>query len=269
MFSKRIASSARFLKMPFSAQCLYFHLGLHADDDGVVEAYTVVNSIKASENDIRILVEKNFVCVLNDDLVSYIIDWNENNQIRADRKIDSIYKDLLLQILPDVSLKPKRERADVLKKNQRTTNGQPMDNQMTAEDSIGKDSIGKGSIGECVECSAPQNPKPTRHKYGEYKNVLLSDEELEKLKAEFPADWQSRIENLSEYIASSGKSYKNHLATIRKWAKTDAEKKSSEPTQGTKTPTKSKFNNYTDTNKTILTADQIIAEMLGESENKN
>ena len=65
--------------------------------------------------------------------------------------------------------------------------------------------------------------RPARHKYGEYKNVLLSDEELEKLKTEF-ADWQARIERLSSYIASTGKSYKNHLATIRNWARADAEK---------------------------------------------
>lgn len=64
---------------------------------------------------------------------------------------------------------------------------------------------------------------PTRHQYGEYSNVLLSDEELGKLKAEFPSDWQSRIERLSEYIASTGKKYKSHLATIRSWAKKDKE----------------------------------------------
>ena len=60
--------------------------------------------------------------------------------------------------------------------------------------------------------------KETRHKYGEYKNVLLSDDEMEKLKSEFP-DYQDRIERLSEYCASTGKSYKNYLATIRNWAK--------------------------------------------------
>lgn len=63
--------------------------------------------------------------------------------------------------------------------------------------------------------------KPARHKYGDYSNVLLSDDEMEKLKAEFPADWESRIQRLSEYMASSGKSYKNHLATIRNWARRD------------------------------------------------
>lgn len=63
---------------------------------------------------------------------------------------------------------------------------------------------------------------PARHKYGEYKNVLLTDEDLAKLKAEF-SDWEARIERLSSYIAQSGKSYKNHLATIRNWAKKDKE----------------------------------------------
>lgn len=62
--------------------------------------------------------------------------------------------------------------------------------------------------------------KSPRHKHGEYQNVLLSDD-LEKLKAEFPSDWDQRIQRLSEYMASSGKSYKNHLATIRNWARRD------------------------------------------------
>ena len=59
-----------------------------------------------------------------------------------------------------------------------------------------------------------------KHKHGEYNNVLLSDEDLEKLKAEF-TDWEERIERLSAYMASTGKAYKNHLATIRNWAKRD------------------------------------------------
>lgn len=63
--------------------------------------------------------------------------------------------------------------------------------------------------------------KPQKHKYGNYKNVLLSDEELTKLQTEFPLDWQERIENVSEYCASHGKTYKDYLATIRNWARRD------------------------------------------------
>lgn len=61
--------------------------------------------------------------------------------------------------------------------------------------------------------------KEHRHRYGVYENVLLSDEDFEKLMTEFPGDYMQRIERLSEYMASSGKTYKSHLATIRCWAR--------------------------------------------------
>ena len=59
-----------------------------------------------------------------------------------------------------------------------------------------------------------------KHKHGEYNNVLLSDDDLEKLKAEF-TDWEERIERLSEYIESKGAKYKNHFVTIKAWARKD------------------------------------------------
>ena len=87
MFSKVITSSTRFLKMPVSSQNLYFHLGMNADDDGVVEAFPIMNMIGANEDDLKVLVAKEFVTVLNNDWVSFINDWLENNNIRADRKM--------------------------------------------------------------------------------------------------------------------------------------------------------------------------------------
>lgn len=85
--------------------------------------------------------------------------------------------------------------------------------------------------------------KPIRHKYGEYGNVLLSDTDLEKIKDEFPHDWSDRIENLSAYIASTGKSYKNHLATIRNWARKD---QSNKPKPQNKTTVQSTGNPFLD-----------------------
>lgn len=63
-----------------------------------------------------------------------------------------------------------------------------------------------------------------RHRHGAYGNVLLADADLAKLEAEFPADWQERVERLDEYMESTGKRYKNHLATIRSWARSDAKR---------------------------------------------
>ena len=73
------------------------------------------------------------------------------------------------------------------------------------------------------ESESKRDSARAKHKYGEYKNVLLTDDELEKLKAEY-ADYLDRIERLSSYIASTGKAYKSHYATIRNWARADAEK---------------------------------------------
>lgn len=59
------------------------------------------------------------------------------------------------------------------------------------------------------------------HRLGEYDNVLLTDGDLTKLQSKFP-DWEERIERLSSYMASTGKSYKNHCATIEDWARRDS-----------------------------------------------
>jgi hypothetical protein len=75
-----------------------------------------------------------------------------------------------------------------------------------------------------VDKSISKDTKVIKHKYGLYNNVLLSDEDVTKLQAEFPNDWRVRIERLSEYIASTGKTYKSHLATIRSWDRQDKEK---------------------------------------------
>ncbi len=159
MFSKRIVESARFLKMPPSTQNLYFHLGLNADDDGVVEGYNVMMQTGATEDDLKLLVAKGFVTVLNDDLVTYINDWRENNRIRADRKVDSIYKNLLIKMIPDIELQHAKTRADTGKKpgvKQIECNGRPVDNQRTADGPhrLGQSSIGQSSIGQVRSSSS-------------------------------------------------------------------------------------------------------------------
>lgn len=83
----------------------------------------------------------------------------------------------------------------------------------------------KWNEGKEKRAKKAKKPKKERHKYGEYKNVLLTDDDFEKLKTEFPSDYEQRIESLSEYMESSGKSYKNHLATMRAWSRKDKPKK--------------------------------------------
>lgn len=64
---------------------------------------------------------------------------------------------------------------------------------------------------------------------GRYQNVFLSDMEVSELQTELPDLWQQYVEKLSEYMASTGKTYKNHAATIRRWAAEDRRKGKSIP----------------------------------------
>ena len=74
-----------------------------------------------------------------------------------------------------------------------------------------------------IEKVRPETGHPS-HTYGHYQNVFLTDEELADLEASFPAVWEQYIEKLSEYMASTGKRYQSHAATIRRWAGEDAKK---------------------------------------------
>ena len=133
--------------MPPSTRLLYYDLCMRADDDGVVEGFNVLRMTGSTEDDLKVLVAKDFIKVLNEDLVSYVTDWTEHNKIRADRKVDSIYKDLLLKVLPDVKLLEPRKRADLKRKNETQNNP---DVQLTdnGQHRIGKDRLGQDSIGK-------------------------------------------------------------------------------------------------------------------------
>ena len=78
-----------------------------------------------------------------------------------------------------------------------------------------------------IEIEKERELKPGRATpaaYGRYKNVILTEMELSELQAELPDKWEYYIDRLSGYIASTGKKYKNHAATIRRWAADDTAK---------------------------------------------
>ena len=176
MMSRRVTDSTRFLKMPLTSQALYFHLVQHADDDGVVEAYPVIRSTGANEDDLKILVGKGFAIVLNEDFVTYLPDWLEHNSVRADRKVDSIYKDLLIQIVPNVEMKQPKPSYYSTKKvidGQVTDKCPTNDGQMSdkcphrlGKDRLGKDRLGKDSIdiGVCAQAELDDTQTHTKKK---------------------------------------------------------------------------------------------------------
>lgn len=73
----------------------------------------------------------------------------------------------------------------------------------------------------------PKKAKPIKKSFGEFENVMLTEIEYNKLKERFPNDLNQRIDKLSGYVASTGKKYKSHYATIITWARKDEPKQRS------------------------------------------
>jgi len=92
MFSSQIVTSDHFLEMPLTSQALYFHLGMSADDDGFVSPRKILRMTGAGEDDLKVLVAKQFVIPFNSGVI-VITHWKQNNYLRNDRYTPTIYKD--------------------------------------------------------------------------------------------------------------------------------------------------------------------------------
>ena len=217
MFDIEIVDTDLFLEMPQSTQNLYFHLGMRADDDGFVSnPKKIVRTIGANEDDLKILVTKKFIIPFETGVI-VIRHWKINNYLRKDRYIETIYK-------KEKSLLKEDENGiynlGIPNDNQLITNGQPSKEKNSKE----KNSIEENNILASEEKSSSASAKANKHKYGEYKNVLLKDEELQKLKKDY-SNWEELIKYLDEYIEMKGYKAKSHYLCIKKWV-VDAVKKS-------------------------------------------
>ena len=210
MISVNIINSARFIMMPQSTQALYFHLVARGDDDGVVEAFPVMRLVGATEDELKILVAKKFISILNDDLVSHITDWLEHNKIRSDRKVDSIYKNLLVEVLPDVALIEAKQRKDRPKDNHVATLGRPKDNHVATngqpvdgvvEVRLVEVSVVEGSINTNTPNGYTEEFENFWSYYGKKGNKKKSHTQWKKLSENQKSDIRS---NIKDYIESTG-----------------------------------------------------------------
>lgn len=217
MFAKTIVLSDAFLDMPLSARCLYFTLGMFADDDGFVNApKSIMRQCGSSEDDMRLLGTKKFVLVFPDGIL-VIKHWRINNYLRSDRYAETKY-------LEDKSLLTV-DANGTYHLNDGIPSGIPMVDQRYTQCSIGEDSIGKDSRErEYSEVSPSPDAKGT---YGIYNNVKLTQSDLDSLKKDFPFEFGTMIDHLSTQIHIHGYKYKDHAAVIRKWREEDKNKKKS------------------------------------------
>lgn len=98
MFAKTIVDSDAFLDMPMSAQALYFHLAMRADDDGFVNnPKKIQRMVGASDDDARILLSKRFILLFESGVV-VIKHWRIHNYIQSDRYKPTVYSEEKAQL---------------------------------------------------------------------------------------------------------------------------------------------------------------------------
>ena len=205
MFAKTIIDSDAFLDMPLSAQALYFHLSMRADDDGFVNnPRKIQRLVGAADDDLKLLIAKCFLITFESGIV-VIKHWKIHNYIQSDRYKPTVYteeKELLgmkenkAYTIANPGVYPSCIQ-DVSKTDTQVRLG---------KDSKGKDSQVKESKGE------------SKHAHGEYAHVLLKDSEVEKLNADYGEELtEQAIKYLDEYIEMKGAKYKSHYLAIRKW----------------------------------------------------
>ena len=234
MFAKTIIDSDSFLDMPLSTQSLYFHLSMRADDDGFINnPKKIQRMVGCADDDLKLLIAKNFIIPFESGVV-VIKHWKIHNYIRTDRYKETVYQEEKAQ------LNTKGNKAYTLKEPDGIPNGYQWETQVR----LGKDSIelDKDNI------SPSATPKPTKHKYGEYKNVLLTDDEYAKLQEKFPNDYMQKIENMSEGIALKGYKYKSHYLAILKWARNDSRKAVNNGEINARNDANDKFKDWQSTN---------------------
>lgn len=148
MFAKTIVLSDAFLDLPMSARCLYFTLGMLADDDGFVNSpRSIMRQVGASDDDMKVLIAKRFVLVFDSGVI-VIKHWRMNNYLQKDRYKPTAYRDELASLAVDKNGAYTEPTETPCIQNVYT------ETVYTGKDSIDKDSIGKSRIeqdrkGEC------------------------------------------------------------------------------------------------------------------------
>lgn len=221
MFSHRVVETDKFLDMPQSTQLLYFHLGMHGDDRGFVDKPRgVMRSIGSTEDDMKLLIAKRFVYAFQSGVI-VISDWCANNQIRADRVVETAYLSEYQQLAKDETGHYDligENTACIPSDNQMATICQPNDNQVSTQYSIVEDSIERG---------ADKPPKRSRFVPPTVDEVAAYCKEKG-----YGIDPEAFVDYYTAggWILSKGRPMKDWKSAVRTWVK--REKKPTQPQNG-------------------------------------
>lgn len=247
MFHKNVVESDAFLDMPTSAQALYFHLGMHADNDGFVNSPKRISKlVGANIEDLRLLIDNRFLLEFENGVV-VIKHWRVANSLQNDRAKMPQYPELAAMIY----IKENRSYTDhpvdgavsLLEHKQqyldsrRNPNGIPIEmkgvegnrtEKNGAEVEASGIQMGKrlstvfSTAEELAEAATDRKLKLFGGELG--KNVVfLSEDQITDLLDKLGIDaFDYYVDKLASYILKTGAKPKNHHATILKWWREDS-----------------------------------------------
>ena len=217
MFAKTIVTSDAFLDMPLSARCLYFTLGMLADDDGFVNSpKSIMRQVGASQDDLNILLGKRFILAFESGVI-VIKHWRIHNYIQKDRYKESKYIEEKATLMIDEKGAYTECIQDVYR----------MDTQVrVGKDRLVKDSLGEGS-GSVVTATATATEEDQLKLVGGSLGkgvVYLSDRQLSDLMDKLGLDAFNRyVDRLATFIIDNNAHVKSHYDTILKWYAEDSQ----------------------------------------------
>lgn len=220
MFAKSVVDSDAFLELSLSAQALYLHLGVAADDDGFLNsARTIQRMTGASEADMNELLQKGFVILFESGVIA-LTHWGMNNSIRKDRYKPTVFAS------ERAALKETDSGIYQPDDNQVTTSCQPDDNQATTQYRIVKVRLDKvNNIGR----RAPS----TQHTTSRSEFVPPTVEEVRAycISRGSCIDPEAFIDHYAsqKWKKANGRQITDWKASLRTWEKNEKEKAAKPP----------------------------------------
>lgn len=221
MFAKTIVTSDAFLDMPLSARCLYFTLGMFADDDGFVNnPKSIMRQVGACTDDFNILLAKRFIIAFESGVI-VIKHWRIHNYIAKDRYKETKYIEEKSTLMLDEKGAYTECIHDVYK----------MDTQVRlGKDRLGKVSLVEGSVADDTAAATTEDEEEDIED-GQLKliggelgrNVVyLSDRQMGDIIDKIGFDGFNRyVERLATFIIEKKAHVKSHYDTILKWHRED------------------------------------------------
>lgn len=212
MFAKTIIDSDAFLELPLTAQAVYFHLAMRADDDGFINSpKKIQRMVGGSDGDLQELIGKRFILSFPSGVV-VIKHWKIHNYIQKDRYIPTVYNE------EKSRLRIKENKAYSLMDTECIQTVSKMDTQVR----LGKVSIDKNNTPSISPPGGANTAEEEKKAYGEeFSLVRLSEREYGKLAERMgkssAADY---IDRLDRWLAE-GHRKKNHYATLLNWYRKD------------------------------------------------